>query len=61
MKHELGQFNIELNLAARRLRDHVLHELEPDLAGVFSSTGPGRALSGWALAWSGYACCPPNS
>ena len=35
MQHELGQFNVELNLAPRRLRGRVLRECESDLAGVF--------------------------
>ena len=34
MKHELGQFNVELNLAPRRLRGGVLRESEADLADV---------------------------
>src|SRR5512139_2693182 len=34
MQHELGQFNVELNLAPRRLRGRVLRESESDLAGV---------------------------
>jgi hypothetical protein len=34
MQHELGQFNVELNLAPRRLRDRVLRETESDLAVV---------------------------
>ena len=34
MKHELGQFNVELNLAPRRLRGGVLRESESDLADV---------------------------
>ena len=32
MQHELGQFNVELNLAPRRLQDRVLRETESDLA-----------------------------
>lgn len=35
MQHELGQFNVELNLAPRRLRGSVLRECEADLADVF--------------------------
>ena len=35
MKHELGQFNVELNLAPRRLRGRVLRASESHLAGVF--------------------------
>jgi hypothetical protein len=34
MQHELGQFNVELNLAPRRLRDRVLRETESDVAVV---------------------------
>ncbi len=34
MQHELGQFNIELNLAPRRLKGRVLHDSERDLADV---------------------------
>jgi hypothetical protein len=34
MQHELGQFNVELNLAPRRLRDRVLLETESDLTVV---------------------------
>ena len=34
MQHELGQFNVELNLAPRRLRAHVLRESESELADV---------------------------
>ncbi len=32
MQHELGQFNVELNLAPRRLQGGVLHDSERDLA-----------------------------
>ncbi|WP_326548011.1 glutamate-cysteine ligase family protein [Mycolicibacterium sp. ND9-15] len=35
MQHELGQFNVELNLAPRRLEGQVLRECEADLADVF--------------------------
>jgi len=35
MQHELGQFNVELNLAPRGLRGQVLREYEADLADVF--------------------------
>ncbi|MGP4058313.1 hypothetical protein ACTWP6_26405 [Mycobacterium sp. 4D054] len=35
LQHELGQFNVELNLAPRPLRGRVLRECESDLAGVF--------------------------
>ena len=34
LQHEIGQFNVELNLAPRRLRDRVLRETESDLAVV---------------------------
>jgi Glutamate-cysteine ligase family 2(GCS2) len=34
MQHELGQFNIELNLAPRRLRGRVLRESESELSDV---------------------------
>lgn len=34
MQHELGQFNVELNLAPRRLQGRVLRECESDLAEV---------------------------
>ncbi len=34
MQHELGQFNVELNLAPRRLQGGVLHDSERDLADV---------------------------
>lgn len=34
MQHELGQFNVELNLAPRRLKGRVLHDSERDLADV---------------------------
>ena len=34
MQHELGQFNVELNLAPRRLQGRVLHDNERDLADV---------------------------
>src|SRR5690348_2586752 len=34
MQHELGQFNVELNLAPRWLRDRVLRETESDLTVV---------------------------
>ncbi len=35
MQHELGQFNVELNLAPHRLRGQVLRECEAELADVF--------------------------
>jgi hypothetical protein len=35
MQHELGQFNVELNLAPRRLRGPVLRETEANLVDVF--------------------------
>jgi hypothetical protein len=35
MQHELGQFNVELNLAPRQLRGNVLRKSESDLADVF--------------------------
>lgn len=34
MQHEVGQFNVEFNLAPRRLQGRVLQELERDLADV---------------------------
>ena len=34
MQHELGQFNVELNLAPRRLQGRMLHDSERDLADV---------------------------
>jgi hypothetical protein len=34
MQHELGQFNVELNLAPRRLDGRVLHDSERDLTDV---------------------------
>lgn len=34
MQHELGQFNVELNIAPRRLQGRVLRDSEADLAGV---------------------------
>ncbi len=37
MQHELGQFNVELNLAPRRLQDRVLHDSERELADVLES------------------------
>jgi len=41
MQHELGQFNIELNMDPRRLQGRVLHELERDLADVFDTSRAG--------------------
>jgi hypothetical protein len=35
MQHELGQFNVELNLAPHRLRGQVLRECEAELADVY--------------------------
>jgi gamma-glutamyl:cysteine ligase YbdK (ATP-grasp superfamily) len=35
MQHELGQFNVELNIAPRRLSGRVLRDSESDLTGVF--------------------------
>ncbi|MGX9789729.1 hypothetical protein [Mycobacterium sp. MMS18-G62] len=35
MQHELGQFNVELNMAPRQLRGNVLRETESDLTDVF--------------------------
>ena len=37
MQHELGQFNVELNLAPRRLQGRVLHDSERDLADVLEA------------------------
>ncbi len=37
MQHELGQFNVELNLAPRRLQGRVLHDSERDLANVLEA------------------------
>ena len=37
MHDELGQFNLELNLAPRRLQGRVLHDSERDLAGVLDA------------------------
>ena len=37
MQHELGQFNVELNLAPRRLQDRVLRDSERDLADVLEA------------------------
>lgn len=34
MQHEVGQFNVELNLAPRRLQGRALHDSESDLADV---------------------------
>ena len=34
MQHELGRFNVELNMAPRRLQGRVLHDSERDLADV---------------------------
>ena len=39
MQHELGQFNVELNLAPRRLQGRVLHDNERDLADVLERCG----------------------
>jgi hypothetical protein len=41
MQHELGQFNIELNMDPRRLQGRMLHELEHDLANVFDTSRAG--------------------
>jgi hypothetical protein len=41
MQHELGQFNIELNMDPRRLQGRVLHELEHDPANVFDTSRAG--------------------
>jgi len=40
MQHELGQFNVELNLAPRRLQGRVLHDSERDLADVLELVHP---------------------
>lgn len=37
MQHELGQFNVELNLAPRRLQGRVLRETEQELADVLDA------------------------
>ena len=37
MQHELGQFNVELNLAPRRLQGRVLHDSERDLVDVLEA------------------------
>ena len=37
MQHELGQFNVELNLAPRRLQGRVLHDSERELADVLDA------------------------
>jgi hypothetical protein len=37
MQHELGQFNVELNLAARRLQGRVLDDSERELAAVLDA------------------------
>ncbi|MFZ1179040.1 MAG: glutamate-cysteine ligase family protein, partial [Mycobacterium sp.] len=37
MQHELGQFNVELNLAPRRLQGRVLHDSERELADVLEA------------------------
>ena len=37
MQHELGQFNVELNLAPRRLQGRVLHDSERELAKVLDA------------------------
>jgi hypothetical protein len=41
MQHELGQFNVELNIAPRQLRGHVLRESESDLADVLDRSRAG--------------------
>ena len=38
MQHELGQFNVELNLAPRQLRGRALHDSERDLADVLDGS-----------------------
>jgi hypothetical protein len=38
MQHELGQFNVELNLAPRELKGRVLHDSERDLADVLDGS-----------------------
>ena len=37
MQHELGQFNVELNLAPRQLQGRVLHDSERELADVLDA------------------------
>jgi hypothetical protein len=39
MQHELGQFNVELNIAPRRLQGRVLRDCESDLADVLDQCG----------------------
>src|SRR5262249_36767497 len=38
MQHELGQFNVEVNLPPRRLQGYVLHDSERDLADVLDAS-----------------------
>jgi hypothetical protein len=38
MQHELGQFNVELNIAPRRLQGRVLRDSESDLADVLDQS-----------------------
>ncbi len=49
MQHELGQFNVELNLAPRQLRGRVLRESESDLADVFDRCRAGIEALGVRL------------
>lgn len=38
MQHELGQFNVELNIAPHQLRGRVLHDLEQDVTDVLEAS-----------------------
>ncbi|HET7666048.1 MAG TPA: hypothetical protein VFK56_08270, partial [Mycobacterium sp.] len=49
MQHELGQFNVELNLAPRRLQGRVLHDSERDLADVLDRCRAGIEALGVRL------------
>ena len=60
MKHELGQFNVELNLAPRRLRGGVLRDSE-SRPRRRARARAGRGSRGSAFGWSPSACCPPSA
>ena len=59
MQHELGQFNVELNLAPHRLQGRVLRDSERDLADALEACRHGS--SGSAFDWSPSACCRPSA
>ena len=45
MQHELGQFNVELNLAPRQLKGRALHDSERDLADVLDGSSRNTGCS----------------